>query len=193
MQDGGAVLGFSYHDLESRLRVLGPDDVWRRLSEIVRWFDEVQAAGGYREYYKDGKRGTTLQGGGQAGGLGLDHEFFESILVPQIMINGFLGFKPRADGFELNPRLPKDWPQLEVTRIHLHGVVMDVAASETEIKVIAREGQSEQPFFIYIPAGKWRMSYTDLDGEVDVIVEKPGQGIPIRLEEDIILRLTRIR
>ena len=196
VQDGGAVLGFSYHDLESRLKVRGPDDAWKRLSEIVRWFDEVQSAGGYREYYKDGKRGTTLQGGGQAGGLGLDHEFFESILVPQIMINGFLGFRPRADGFELNPRLPKDWPQLEVTRIYLHNVVMDVAASEAEIRVITREGQSEQPFFIYVPAGKWRVSYTDLDGKgddvVEVEVEGFGQGIPVRLEQGRILHLESI-
>jgi hypothetical protein len=196
VQDGGAVLGFSYHDLESRLKIRGPDDAWKRLSEIVRWFDEVQAAGGYREYYKDGKRGTTLQGGGQAGGLGLDYEFFESILVPQIIINGFLGFKPRADGFELNPRLPKDWPQLEVTRIHLHSIVMDVTVSETEIKIMTREGQSEQPSFIYVPAGEWRVSYTDLDGKgddvVDVIVENSDQGIPIRLEEGMILRLTGI-
>jgi hypothetical protein len=196
VQDGGAVLGFSYHDLESRLKVRGPDDAWKRLSEIARWFDEVQSAGGYREYYKDGKRGTTLQGGGQAGGLGLDHEFFESILVPQIIINGFLGFRPRADGLELNPRLPKDWPQLEVTRIHLHSVVMDIVASEAEIRVITREGQSEQPFFIYVPVGKWRVSYTDLDGKgddaVEVIVEGTDQGIPIRLEEGMIVQLTGI-
>ena len=29
--------------------------------------------------------------------LGLDHEFLESILVPQITISGSLGFKLRAD------------------------------------------------------------------------------------------------
>jgi len=77
VQDGGAVLGFSYHDLQSRLRVSGPDDAWNRLKEIIRWFDEVQAAGGYREYYKDGTRGS-LQGGGRPGGLGLDKEFFKA-------------------------------------------------------------------------------------------------------------------
>ena len=29
----------------------GPDNAWKRLQEIIRWFDEVQAAGGYRKYY----------------------------------------------------------------------------------------------------------------------------------------------
>jgi len=196
VQDGGAVLGFSYHDLQSRLKVRGPDDAWDRLSEIARWLDEVQAAGGYREYYKDSKRGTTLQGGGQAGGLGLDHEFFESILVPQIMIHGFLGLKPRGDGFEINPRLPKDWPQLEITQIHLHQLTLDVVASETEITITAKEGQAEQPFFIYAPVGVWSMSYTDPDGKSDeattAVIEKHGDGIPVRLEKSGILQLTRM-
>ena len=40
----------------------------------------------------DGSREGTLQGGGTAGGLGLDAEFFESVLVPQVMLEGFLGF-----------------------------------------------------------------------------------------------------
>ena len=102
VQDGGAVLGFSYHDLMARLKVLGPDNAWQRLREILRWFDEVQAAGGYRKYY-NGSREGTLQGGGTAGGLGLDMEFFESAMVPQIMLNGFLGFAPRADGFKPQP------------------------------------------------------------------------------------------
>ncbi len=196
VQDGGAVLGFSYHDLQSRLKTRGPDDAWKRLSEITRWLDEVQAAGGYREYYKDGKRGTTLQGGGRPGGLGLDHEFFESILVPQIMIHGFLGFKPRGDGFEIHPRLPRDWPQLEITQIHLHQLVLNIAASETNIIITIKEGRAEQSFFIYVPAGTWNVSYTKPDGEpgaeTTVVVEQPGDGIPVHLEKHGILQLMRM-
>lgn len=46
VQDGGAVLGFSYFDLMARLRILGPDDAWRRLQAVTDWFAEVQAGGG---------------------------------------------------------------------------------------------------------------------------------------------------
>ena len=53
VQDGGGVLGFSYHDLMARLRTAGPDDAAQRLDEICTWFDETQAAGGYRAYYSD--------------------------------------------------------------------------------------------------------------------------------------------
>jgi len=135
VQDGGAVLGWSYHDLMARLRTVGPDDAARRLTGICAWFDETQAAGGYRAYYRDPARGT-MQGGNVAGGLGLDREFFESILVPQVMLYGFLGFKPTAAGCELAPRLPADWPALTVTRIHLHDHVLSVSAEGRSIRVV---------------------------------------------------------
>ena len=106
VQDGGGVLGFSYHDLMARLRVDGPDDAWGRLKEILTWFDETQAAGGYREYYKDGARGT-MQGGNVPGGLGLDKEFFESILVPQVMVYGFLAAPPCPGGDDVKPQAPE--------------------------------------------------------------------------------------
>ncbi len=137
VQDGGAVLGWSYHDLMARLVTAGPEDTARRLGEICRWFDETQAAGGYRAYYSDPTRGT-MQGGNVAGGLGLDREFFESILVPQVMLYGFLGFKPTAEGCEIAPRLPGDWPSLEVTGIHIHDHVLDVSARGKEIGVTDR-------------------------------------------------------
>ena len=70
------MLGFSYHDLMVRLKTAGPDDAWNRLRQILAWFDEVQSAGGYRQYYRDPLRGT-MQGGNVPGGLGLDKEFFE--------------------------------------------------------------------------------------------------------------------
>ncbi|MEQ8767719.1 MAG: glycosyl hydrolase family 65 protein [Planctomycetota bacterium] len=120
VQEGGAVLGLSYFDLMARLGTRGADDVWRRLHEIVSWYDEVREAGGYREYY-DGSRPGTLQGGGTAGGLGLDQEFFESVLVPQILIDGFLGLRATPEGLRIEPRLPIDWPSLAIDRIRFRG------------------------------------------------------------------------
>lgn len=155
VQDGGAVLGFSYHDLMARLIVDGPDDAWQRLTEILAWFDEVQAAGGYRAYYKDPSRGT-MQGGNVAGGLGLDKEFFESILVPQVMLYGFLGFHPTSDGFSIHPRLPKDWPELTLTRIHLHESILNVTVHDDTVSVKAEE-QPGEPLVADLPEG-WNLS-----------------------------------
>lgn len=127
VQDGGAVLGFSSFDLLARIRANSPDDAAVRLDAILRWFDEVQAEGGYRAFYAQPGRGT-LQGGGTAGGLGLDREFLESILVPQVMLEGFLGFEPGVDDFTVHPRLPASWPSLTVRGIHFHDRVLDVTA-----------------------------------------------------------------
>jgi hypothetical protein len=142
VQDGGAVLGFSYHDLMARLMTAGPDDTASRLRDIIKWFDETQAEGGYRDYYgKDPARGT-MQGANVAGGLGLDKEFFESILVPQVMLYGFLGCHPTADGCVINPQLPKDWPSLTITRIHLHEHVLDITA-DPAAKTITLTGDKD--------------------------------------------------
>lgn len=149
VQDGGAVLGWSYMDLSSRLKVNGPDNAWARLHEIVAWFEEVQASGGYREYYK--KQGAKLQGDGAAGGLGLDQEFFESLLVPQIMLRGFLGFTATADGCKIEPRLPSAFPSLTIDRIRIKGLVLAVTASRDAIVVKKVEGTRDVPFAIDAP------------------------------------------
>jgi hypothetical protein len=104
------------------------------LKEILVWFDETLAAGGYREYYKDPSRGT-MQGGNVPGGLGLDKEFFESVLPPQVMLYGFLGLRPTADGFAIEPHLPKDWPSLTISRIHLHDKVFDFTVRDKTISI----------------------------------------------------------
>ncbi len=185
VQDGGAVLGFSYHDLQSRLKVRGPDSAWKRLQEIIRWYDEVEAAGGYRAYYEGGTRGT-LQGGGRPGGLGLDKEFFESILVPQILLSGFLGFRPSACGFEIHPKLPRDWPELRITRIHLHRLILDITASRGKI-TIKTEGKADYPLSIDPPPGRWQILQLNQDGnEVEKTskeIRRPGEGLRVSLRE----------
>jgi hypothetical protein len=151
VQDGGAVLGFSYQDLMARIQVLGPDNAWKRLQEILSWFEEVQAEGGYRTYYSKPGRGT-LQGGGTAGGLGIDREFMETVLLPQTVLYGFLGLRPDADGFFLQPKLPSDWPSLTVTRIHIHDHVLDIKVEKQTVTVIPRV-RGQNPLNIRVPHG----------------------------------------
>ena len=82
VQDGGAVLGWSLLRSDGAAQGAGPDAVAaatgrnRRSGSTTR-----KREGGYRAYYgKDPARGT-MQGGGTAGGLGLDKEFFESVMA----------------------------------------------------------------------------------------------------------------
>ena len=74
VQDGGAVLGFSYHDLMARLKVARAGQCLEAVAGDLRWFDEVQAAGGYRKYY-NGSREGSLQGGGTAAGSASTRSF----------------------------------------------------------------------------------------------------------------------
>jgi hypothetical protein len=109
------------------------------LREILSWFDEVQTEGGYRAYYAKPGRGS-LQGGGTAGGLGIDQEFLESVLVPQIMLYGFLGFDPHGETFQVKPRLPSHWPSLKITGIHFHDQVLDITAFQNgDVRVETRQ------------------------------------------------------
>lgn len=161
LQDGGAVLGFSYHDLMCRLKVAGADDAWIRLRDVLVWFRETQDEGGYRQYYANDPARGTAQGGKEPGGIGVDMEFFESVLVPQVMLYGFLGFEPTAEGCAIHPRLPKAWPELKITRIHLHDVVLDVTARADGGITIQADRASEWPQVIELPKGKWQTDAAD--------------------------------
>jgi hypothetical protein len=157
----------------ARVKTRGPDDAWRRLREIITWFDDVQAEGGYRAYYRDRKRGT-MQGNNIPGGLGLDAEFVESVLVPNLMLYGFLGFEPKPNGFALNPRLPEDWPSLEIRGIHFHDAMLNVSVDRDEVTITATNAPAE-PIVIELPAEFARLSY----------------GTPIKLEKGVPLRSNR--
>ncbi|MDQ3439917.1 MAG: hypothetical protein M3478_06155 [Planctomycetota bacterium] len=157
----------------ARLRTRGPDDAWQRLREIITWFDEVQSEGGYRAYYRDPKRGT-MQGNNTAGGIGLDAEFVESVLVPNVMLYGFLGFEPNPKGFAVNPRLPEEWPMLEIRGIHFHDAMLNVSVARDEITITATNAPAG-PMMIELPPEFARLSY----------------GTPIKLQKGVPLRSTR--
>ena len=157
IQDGGAVLGFTYHDLMSRLKTYGPENTWERLKTILDWFADVQENGGYREYYKT--HPGNLQGGGTGGGLGMDVEFRSSVLVPQIMFYGFLGYKPNLDGFEINPNLPTNWPSISISRILAQNSLISIFATTNEIK-ISTEIMKED-LFVFLPHDRWIVKYFD--------------------------------
>ena len=154
VQDGGAVLGFAFHDLMARIRYLGADNAAKYLAENVKWFREVQAEGGYRKFYAPDKHRGNMQGGNVPGGLGLDLEFLESVLYPQVMLFGFMGFEPKLDGFVLRPNLPKDWPDLAIDRIRWQDQNVSIHATKSAIDVTFTG--PERSVKIDLPGGTWR-------------------------------------
>jgi hypothetical protein len=138
VQDGGAVLGFSFYDIMSRIKTLGADNAWKRLMEIRAWDEEVAAYGGYRKYYKDGKGGTTLQGGGTAGGVGIDFEFTESSMLSAVVPLGFMGIQPDGDVLNIEPNLPQACPEMTVRNLLYHGIPLDITVSSAHAQVILK-------------------------------------------------------
>jgi cellobiose phosphorylase len=93
-----------------------------------------------------------MQGGNTAGGLGLDKEFIESVMATQEMLYGFLGFHPTYDGFAIAPQLPKDWPELTITRIYLHDQILDITADAKNGLRIHGEGPADREIVVHGPA-----------------------------------------
>ncbi len=184
VQDGGAVLGFSYYDLMARLETYGPDDAWQRLKAILDWFEEVQKEGGYRAYYAKPGRGS-LQGGGTPGGLGMDHEFFESVLVPQVMLYGFLGFRPALDGFSLHPHLPRDWPSLRIDAIRFHNATLSIEARPGTVTVRIDKSANQPACRVTFREGQWTMATGDRTEPVgiDTRISLREKGTTIRFEK----------
>lgn len=172
VQDGGAVLGFTFYDLWARLKVYGPDDVWQRLSEILAWEKDAQAAGGYRAYYADGKQGTTLQGGGTAGGIGIDWEFYESSLLPSIVVYGFAGLMPGPEALEVRPQLPQAVPEMILRHLQYRGTPLDITLRPGSAELTLYE-RPVAPIRIRF-AGSWRM---DRSGEVSNTFALGNAGI----------------
>lgn len=151
IQDGGAVLGFSFFDLWARLHVIDAEDAWNRLTQILQWQDEINSAGGYREYYQGGQKGS-MQGCGTPGGLGIDCEFFESSLLPSILVYGFMGINPNGWELRINPNLPKTCPQMGVRNLLYHNCKMDILVSEKTVMVVLRH-TPVIPIRISLPKG----------------------------------------
>ena len=78
-----------------------------------------------------------------------------------------MGLHPSADGFSLDPKLPKDWPELTITRIHLHARVLDLSVRGQTVCVtptafggaapVSGERNLRKPLVIALPAG-WTLT-----------------------------------
>lgn len=152
VQDGGAVFAQSFNDLMSRIKIYGPDNAWTRFKGILDWYTEVEQAGGYRNYYADGKKGNSMQGSGTAGGIGIDMEFVETILTPYTMLEGFLGFKATSYGFDIIPNYPESWSSYEVDNLAYRNTLLSFKLDNDIIKIKV-DGKYDQPVCIKIPAG----------------------------------------
>ena len=61
--------------------------------------------------------------------IGIDAEFWESSLIPTIVVSGFLGLSPTATELAIHPQLPEACPEMGVSNIPYGNVRLDVKAA----------------------------------------------------------------
>lgn len=111
-QDGGAILFTSFFDLLARTRTRGPDNAWRRWTEILgRWRLPDHLCGG-GPLYRGEQPQQVLDGA-----VGVDVPFPESGLVPGWILYGLLGVQATPEGLVIEPCLPSSQPFVEAHNV----------------------------------------------------------------------------
>jgi hypothetical protein len=102
-----------------------------------------------------------MQGGGPPGGLGIDQEFYETLLVPLIMTEGFLGLSVSPDRIRFAPQLPKDWPSLEVGRIQYRDWLLRAKATHDSFTLDLQADAKARPIQVELGPGPWDVQVLD--------------------------------
>lgn len=145
VNDGGAVITWSYHDLVARVQERGVEDAFGRLKEINAWYDKVDSYGGeginfYREYY-DRQDVVTVQGSGNEGGAGLDSEFLEASLMYAAIPYGFFGFDAtEADTIGFTHNLPEKLTYWQMNHMEVGSLKFSVKMTRNSFTILNAKG-----------------------------------------------------
>lgn len=165
----------SYYDIMSRIKTRGADDAFGRLKEIQAWYEKVQACAErngvgtdlpndqfYRVYY--GELGIAMQGGGPAGGIGLDTEFLESALLYATVPYGFFGIESELrDTLQVTPQLPSSLTWWKMENLAFNQVVYDLTIGKNFVQIDSVRGITDGLY-------------------VQVNLQKPGSGSKVYVD-----------
>ncbi len=197
IQNGGASMHITFYDVLSRHAVLGADNSFARLKEIQAWYEEVQAAEGkgdsfYRAYYADkmveGGNVYKMQGGGTAGPIGLDAEFYESALLYATVPYAYLGLDASFGGLHIAPDLPADLDWLAMENLMFRNVRYDVYVSHDRTVISGVRGKTDASVQIRMRAKEGQKAYVNYkpvdaavtDGYITVTVPLAQCTVDIR-------------
>ena len=145
VNDGGAVITWTYYDLVSRLQSRGANDAFGRLKEINAWYDKVASYGGeginfYREYY-DRQDRVTVQGSGNEGGAGLDSEFLEASFMYAAIPYGFFGFNAtEANTVGFTHNLPDGLTYWQLNHLEVGSLKFSVKMTKNSFTILNAKG-----------------------------------------------------
>ena len=181
VNDGGAVITWSYYDLLSRIRARGIDDAFGRLKGINSWYDKVASYGGegigfYRAYYSR-QEDLTIQGSGKEGGAGLDSEFNEASLLYAAIPYGFFGLDAtQADTVAFTHGLPSGLDYWKMNHVHVGSLKFSVKMGKNSFTISNAKGvvgDMQLKLTFDKPAGTPKVT---LDGKaISTYVEENGK------------------
>ena len=168
VNDGGAVITWSYHDLVARVQERGVEDAFGRLKEINAWYDKVASYGGeginfYREYY-DRQDVLTVQGSGNEGGAGLDSEFLEASLMYAAIPYGFFGFDAtEADTIGFTHNLPEKLTYWQMNHMEVGSFKFSVKMTRNSFTILNAKG--------VVGNMKLKLTFDKLSGSEQVLID----------------------
>lgn len=187
MQDGGAVPMTSLFELVARCQTGDQkqiDRAFERTIEIKAWYDDVKEAGGkgrdfYRAYYAGRPERGLQQGGGPAGGLGLDREFLsDACMGTSFVVHAFLGLDAAADGvLTICPALPSRLERVGARNVFYRGNHLTIEAGRNYISLEgsstpAASGLKARAVFRNVPKGARVL----VDGREATGAHRDGRG-----------------
>ncbi|MDO4557801.1 MAG: hypothetical protein Q4C47_02420 [Planctomycetia bacterium] len=191
--DGDAA-DFLYYDLMAEIRVNGADEAAKRFGEIVARFDGIRTADGQRKYHDDppGYEGPSFTVSEDTGIS--SREFSGCSALARIVLDGFAGFTPHLDGFDLEPRHPSFWRSFRVDRVVWQNQRLTFRifrGPQDRIDVTFRGPERE--IRLRLPVGDWCISEHDEDLSISVptIVTSGPRGFRFTTRPGKTVRFTR--
>ena len=183
VQNGGAVICWSYYDIVARAKVLGADNALNRLKEIQAWYEKVQknttgeGADFYSGYYndleweaeKDGNAGLyKLQRAESIGPgvLGLDSEFIENVLFIKALPAAIFGMdSTEYNSVSFTNNLPDGLNYFQIDNMKFANCVYSLCARENSFEVTNLKGSTNRNHSIslnfYEPEGNYSVYIND--------------------------------
>lgn len=180
VQDGGAVIWSSYYDLVARARVLGADNAYKRLEEIVSWYNNVkentegEGTAFFENYYYNLE--TYGEGGGNgyyvrqaanvdgAGAIGVDSEFLENVIFVRAIPDALFGMDTNTvDLISFTYNLPAKANYLRLDNLKFGSAVYSVSMTYNTMEISSLRGAVNKNTMV-------RFNFAVPDGDYKVYV-----------------------
>lgn len=170
IQNGGASMHISFYDLLARNAYYGADNTYSRLKSIQNWYEDVQKSEGngkqfYRVYYGDmqAEDGNVykMQGGGTAGPIGLDYEFYESALLYASIPYTFFGLDADYDTLKIAPSLPDAISYFAMENLMFGNVRYDLCITDSAAVISGVRGASDKKVCLTFKAKAGQKAYVN--------------------------------